>query len=644
MKKYFLLFAVLLCTGVYMPAQSSPNADENQLFVPREMKKAYDKGTRAKDGAPGSNYWQNRSTYDINAEFDPKTGLLTAKETVIYYNESPDSLDRIVVRLYQDVSIPNRVRDWVIPDNMLGKGVDLKSASYNGRRLNLASSGDNNETRRTGTNLFIELQSKMPPKTNAELTFEWSMNIRELPPFRMGYYDETSYFIAYWYPQIAVYDDIDGWDTYDYTGTHEFYTDFSDFNVEIKVPENFIIWATGVWKNPAEILNEPYLGRYQKALVSDEVINIIAPDDLAKKDFTKETGGYVYYKFQADNISDFAFAVSDHYLWDGSSLVVDKQTGRRSFVDAAYKAESQDFYGVVKIAKESIVYFSDTLPGVPYPFPKMTVFNGAGGMEFPMIVNDGSSKELAGTVHVTSHEIAHSYMPFYMGINERKHAWMDEGWANMLPMELHERLAPGYKSIAQNNNNYAAHAGSFTEMPPFLLSPNVAGSSYRDAAYYRPAAAYYFLRHTLGKEKFAKALQGYMKDWHGKHPTPHDFFASMNKYAGEDLSWYWKPWFFEACYPDLSVKEHVMKDGRTSFVVENLGGMPLPVKLSLVFKDKTEKIIEHNASVWNQADKFITINFEGNISEIDSVKLGSHEIPDIYPQNNTLKMNGISKK
>lgn len=642
MKNLYYLFVVLLCAGGFISAQNPPshNTEETKLFIPREMKSAYDNATRSKDGAPGANYWQNRSVYDIKAEFDPKTGLLTGKETVIYYNESPDSLKRIVVRLYQDISRPNSARDWVIADSMLGAGVDLKSVSYNGRDIDLIPSEGNSEFRRFGTNMFIELPFKLAPKSNAKLTFEWSMNIRKLPPFRMGYYDESSYMIAYWYPQIAVYDDIDGWDEYDYAGTHEFYNDFNDFNVEVKVPANFIIWATGAWLNPEEILNEPYLGRYQKALAADEVVNIISPEDLPKKDFTKNSGGYVYYKFKADYIPDFAFALSDHYLWDGSSLVVDKQTGRRTFVDAAYKEGSKDFYGVAEIAKQSLQYFSDTLPGVPYPFPKMTVFNGAGGMEFPMIVNDGSAHELAGTVHVTSHEIAHSYMPFYMGINERKHAWMDEGWANMLPMELQAQLAPGYAPVAQNNVNYANQAGSFTEMPPFLLSPNVAGSSYRDAAYYRPAAAYYFLRQTLGKEKFDKALRGYMNDWHGKHPVPHDFFASMNKYAGENLDWYWKPWFFEACYPDLSASQVLGEmEGPAVIKVENLGGIPVPIKLTVKLKDSTVKTLEQSASVWKSGEKSVVIKLENKYSEIDSVKLGSPEIPDVYPENNSFKMN-----
>lgn len=643
MKK--ILFAALFCAAAFTYAQNPPREKESALFVPREMKTAYDNGTRSKDGAPGPNYWQNRSRYDIKADFNPATGELAAKSKVIYYNESPDSLGRVVVRLYQDICKPNSSRDWVIPDSMLGDGVNVKSVTYNGRQINLVQSEDNKEFSRSGTNMFIELKSKLPPKSTAELTFEWSMNIRELPPFRMGYYDESSYMIAYWYPQIAVYDDIDGWDTYDYAGTHEFYNDFNDFNVEIKIPANFIIWATGVWQNPAEILNEPYLGRYQKALSSDEIINIISPDDLPKKDFTKNSGGYVYYKFQANYIPDFAFAVSDHYLWDGSSLVVDKKTGRRAFTDAAYKTESKDFYGVVKITKESLQYFSDTLPGVPYPFPKMTVFNGAGGMEFPMIVNDGSAKEHAGTVHVTSHEVAHSYMPFYMGINERKHAWMDEGWANMIPMELQERLAPGYTPIAQNNTNYAKHSGGCTEMPPFLLSPNVAGSSYRSAAYYRPAAAYYFLRQTLGKEKFDKALRGYINDWSGKHPTPHDFFASFNKYAGEDLSWYWKPWFFEACYSDLAASQAIGElEGPAVVKVENLGGIPLPVKLTVRLKDNTVKTVERDASVWKSGEKSALIKLENKCSEIDSVKLGSSEIPDVYPENNVYKMNRESRE
>ena len=449
---------------------------------------------------------------------------------------------------------------------------------------------------------------------------------------RMGAYDSSSFFVAYWYPQVAVYDDIDGWDRNNYSGTQEFYNDFGNFDVEIKMPHEFLVWGTGTFVNPDEILSEKYLNKYKEAQISDTVVNIVKQEDYNSGPITKGKDFNIW-KFKAEYVPDFAFAVSDHYLWDAGSVVVDETTGRKVVVGAAYKKESEDFYEVAEIGINTIKSLSTDLPGVPFPYPNITVFNGSGGMEFPMMVNDGSASSRAGTVGVTSHEITHTYFPFYMGINERKYAFMDEGMAVMLPFDLQKELEPASTQRERNALGYESIAGEEMEMPLIVPSTLLTGRSYRTSAYARPGLAYEFLQDYLGRDKFRSVLKEYIKRWNGKHPIPYDFFFTFNEMAGEDLSWYWKPWFFEFGYPDLSIKE--VKSGMESSKVEieKIGIIPIPLKLRVTFADETFEEYYKTVEVWKQGNLDYTVEIPGD-RKIVKVELGSTEIPDVDRGNN----------
>jgi len=458
---------------------------------------------------------------------------------------------------------------------------------------------------------------------------EWSFYIPFESRMRMGQYDSTSFYVGYWYPQIAVYDDVDGWDKNNYGGTTEFYNDFNNYNVEITVPEGFLVWAAGLNNNIDELLKPEIYERWQKTRTSDEVIRLVTKEDYAEGSPTIEDD-FNTWSFTAENITDFTFGTSDHYLWDMCSLIVDSLTGRRTVVDAAYKKESKDFYDVAQIAKESIGFLSTTMPAVPYPYPKLTVFNGSGGMEAPMMVNDGSAGSIAGTVGVTSHEIAHTYFPFYMGINERKYAWMDEGWATMLPMEFQKERG-GSDPLPRSVKGFSYSAGKEIELPMMIPSTLMHGRTYRTASYTRPGLAYYFLYDMLGKEKFLKALHLYMERWHGKHPLPYDFFYSFSEGAGENLDWYWIPWFFERGYPDLKVKD--VKENRGSFkiIVDKEGSIPVPAALTVTFFDDSEEEIYRTADVWRDNSEIeIELNSKKRIKR---VKIDKDKTPDVNGSN-----------
>jgi aminopeptidase N len=260
----------------------------------------------------------------------------------------------------------------------------------------------------------------------------------------------------------------------------------------------------------------------------------------------------------------------------------------------------------------------------------MTVFNGQGGMEFPMMCNNSAVKELQGTVHLTSHEICHTYFPFYMGINERKYAWMDEGWATMLPFDFQTENAPGYDPRSRNAEGYSEVAGYDSDLPMMIPSYDLRGPAYRTASYRRPGAAYEFLRQVLGDEVFKKALREYMNRWNGKHPIPYDFFFTFDNVVGEDLSWFWKPWFFEQGFPDLGIK--AVSNGK-EVIVERIGSLPVPLDLEITYDDGSNEIIHKTAKVWEHGEKEISIKIN-EIKKIMKAELLTIHNPDVNKENN----------
>jgi hypothetical protein len=625
------LFILLQLTAIFLFNYSI--FPQDSFFIPLNIKKAYNEGTRSTSGMPGKNYWQNTSDYNIKVQVIPSEYLLKGIEKIKYSNNSPDILKTLVIRLYQNYNKIGGARNWGLDSTAITKGDIIDKLSLNGKKLD---PNDIDLVEIRGTNMFINLLNPILPGSKTDLEIEWHFNIPKYPNPRMGAYDSTSYFIAYWYPQISVYDDIDGWDVFDYVGEQEFYNDFNNYDVEISVPNNVAVWSTGVLQNPEKVLTKKYLDRYNQALSSDEIIHIISNDDLSDKNiFNRENKNNTWH-FRAENVTDFVFAMSDHYLWDGVSLIADKKNRRRVYIASAYRNTSKDFYNVADITKKTLDYYSNELPGVPYPYPSMTVYNGAGGMEFPMMVNDESTTDYISTVGLTTHELVHTYFPFYMGINERKYAWMDEGMARFLPFELIKKLT-NYDRLSVSVKRYEGFAGKELEMPPVTPSVLLRGDSYRVASYDRPGIAYYYLQDVLGKEKFIEVLKEYIRRWNCRHPIPFDFFNTFNHYAGENLNWYWDPWFFKKGYPDLAIENAEQKEGIIRIVVENKGSVPVPVKLILKGENDFEKIIYRSPLIWSRGrNKIVFVEEEEN--KIIKIKLGDSQIPDVNKYNNTFNL------
>ncbi|MBN1253471.1 MAG: M1 family metallopeptidase [Bacteroidales bacterium] len=602
------------------------SAQNDKLFIPIEYQNAIKNGTRTETGEPGKNYWQNKINYTIVADFNPETGILKGKETINFTNKSPDYIYTIVFNLYPDLYKKGGKRDSEVQATDLHDGTKIKSILVNDKIYYSHSSKWNY----SDTHFYLNLSSGLKPDETVKIDIEWEFSMSKTTRIRNGKYSENTWFVSYWYPQIAVYDDIYGWDEINYDGLHEFYSPFADFDVKINVPAKQIIWATGELQNSKDIFIDKYFNKLETAKKSDKTIHIIDKNDLSEK-ITKNNEN-ISWNFKADNVVDFAFSTSNHYLWDATSLIVDKKTGRRANIYAAYDKNSSDFYNVADIAKKTIKYLSDSLPGIPYPYPNMTVFNGHGGMEYPMIVNDGSELSKSRTVFLTSHEITHTFFPFYMGINQERFAWIDEGLTMFIPSQFQTNTT-GKNQSQHSTQTYNSYAGKSLDLPLMTASFNIKNYEYYVLSYYKPEMAYRILEDIIGKELFIKSLQTLILRWNGKYTSPYDIFFTFNDVAGEDLSWFWKPWFFEFGYPDLELKNITQKDNIFEISVIKNGNLPIPVYLTVLYNDQTTEVFKETAKVWKNSNQY-TYKLKSN-KKIKSVTIGNKTIPDINTENNT---------
>lgn len=609
------------------------------LFMPLEFQNAYKLGTRDKNGVPGKNYWQNESFYTIHAQVDPEEKTIKASSNTIYRNNSPDTIRVMVIRLYHDLYKKGNARDREIHPQDITDGIDIKSLKINGAKINL----DNNfATRRTGTNLFIRIPEELNPDDSLLLTIEWQTKVPEKSLIRMGAIDESTMFVAYWYPQISVYDDIDGWDFFDYGSRQEFYQDLAGFDVTLEVPAEYMVWATGDLKNDTKIYTKNVLNALEEAGKSDETMPIVE----SKNKILKAKKGNVEWKFTANKVPDFAFSLSNHYHWDASSVVLDSSTMDRVMVHTVYNPGNKDrFKYVTEYQRQSLLYFSNDFPGVLFPFDKFTTFQGlkSGGMEFPMMANNGDysrwndTLDLLLTLEVTAHEIAHSYTPFYVLVNERKYTWMEEGWATLFGeratshIQQFTEISDRYSMEQMYGNRFFGTEGTQFSVP--LMTPTITLKN-RDThfhiSYYKAYYAYRVLENLLGETTFKNTLQIYFDRWKGKHPTPYDFFYTYNDITGKNLNWFWEPWFFQFAYPDLAIEN--INNGEVTIV--NKGKLPMPVKLMVVYEDNSMQIFEENTIVWEESSE-ICISTNSN-KKIKSASLVSDIVPDVNPVNDRL--------
>ncbi len=611
MKRSLALAVLFLGLVSVLPAQKIP------YHMPLNFKNAYDAGTRSMDGTPGPLYWQNRADYRIDVSLDPESRTVSGSETIRYFNNSPASLEYLVVQLLPDLYRKGGARDFDIDFNDASEGVLVEKMTLNGVEVVKNNKGRLMTPKATG--MYIYLPDPLKPGDDLTVEVNWSYRLNEKSHYREGVVSKSAFFVAYFYPRIAVFDDIDGWNNWDYSGTAEFYNDFGNYEVTVEVPGDYIVRATGIWQNPGEILREAYLARYNRAATSDETVKIISKKDLPLKNIMKTEERHSW-KFLAEHVTDFAFGAAGGYLWDATSLVVDSVSGRRIMVDAVYSPQSADFYHVADIAREGIKRMSYDFPAIPFPYPKITVFNGLSEMEYPMMVNDISLPDLTETIKLTVHEIFHTYFPFYTGLNETKYAWMDEGLTSygesLIASKMDTTRYAGYYFL----DDFEDFIGYDYDVPLFVCSEYLRKPVYYANSYPKAAAFFGILHGYLGNDEFLKALQEFTNRWKGKNPTPYDFIFTFEDVTGQDLSWLIRPWLFEFGYVDLALGGITKNGEHQVLTIEKSGLYPAPFMAEITYADGLVERYQQDAGIWKEGNSTYQLKLPQD-SQIKSVKL-----------------------
>ena len=602
---------------------------QSTLPVPLNIRQAFDKGTRTAAGEPGPHYWQNRADYSIQVNFDPATRLVSGSESIDYSNNSPDTLRQLLFKLYPNLYKKGAERMMTIRPEDVTDGVSVTNLVIDGQTLaEKAAAGRKRSAE--GTDMPVRIAA-LGPGQSLHVSLDFAYTLSKTSHIRTGEVDSGAYFIAYFFPRIAVYDDIDGWNRNPYLGTQEFYNDFCHFSVAITLPGDYLAWGTGDLVNRQEVLTDKYNRRIDAANTGDATVTIIDTGDLALRDITRHADSLTW-KFVADSVTDFVFAVSNHYIWKASSPVVDPTTGRRTRVDAVFNPMHKDFYEVVDFARKTVQDMSYRFPAWPYPYPHETVFDGLDQMEYPMMVNDNPLDSRSESIELTDHEIFHTMFPFYMGVNETKYAWMDEGWATigewLISPVIDTSIIDEY-----GVDPYAKGAGKENDLPIITPSTQEEGNDYYLNSYPKPALGYLYVKDLLGDSLFLQGLHRYIRDWRGKHPAPLDFFGSMNAGSGRNLNWFWQRWFYDGGYPDLAITGLQHKKGGTAVIVVNKGGKPLPIDLTITFADGTTEKSHRSVGVWEKGNaKSVIPVLSGK--DIRKVTLGSTYTPDSHPEDN----------
>ncbi|WP_029287568.1 M1 family metallopeptidase [Pedobacter sp. R20-19] len=618
------LFSLALLWGI-----SCYTISAQELYMPRNIKAAYQKGTRSITGQPGPNYWQNHGQYNMDIKVDAETKIVSGQEEILYSNNSTDTLNVLAIRFVNNLHKPTSPRSGAVSEDFLSSGLNITSFVVDGETYKV-------DSKSWGTVGNVKLKKPLNPKSKITVKIQWDYPLSK-ESGREGQIDPNSFFVAYSYPRISVYDDYNGWDRIPHTDRAEFYNDFNDYIFSVKAPKNYVVYATGDFLNPDEVLQPEIAARLKKSYDTDEVVHIATAEELKDGKVTAQKDWNTW-KFKADHITDVTFALSNHYVWDGGSVIVDTKTGRRASAQAAYNPTTgKDFINSVKYNINALSWFSNNWPGIPYPYLKTIAFQGFADMEFPMMVNDSNFGDPVFAQLVQDHEVAHTYFPFYMGINETRYAYMDEGWATtfeyLIGIAEHGKQAADdfYKKFRVNN--YINDKSAEEDQPVISMSDQVSGAGYGNNSYGKASLSYLALKDMLGDVLFKKALHHYMNTWNGKHPIPWDYFNSMNAGAGQNLNWFFQNWFFTNNYLDLAIGKVAAAKGKSLVTVKNVGGFAIPFDVVVIYADGKKETLHQTPAVWKVNQKEAVINIP-SAKKITSVTLDNGIYVDATPKDN----------
>ncbi|WP_229216926.1 M1 family metallopeptidase [Dyadobacter luteus] len=598
------------------------------------MKRVYLKQTRNKNGTPGKNYWQNHADHKIKITFDPVTRAVNGSVQINYTNNSPDTLSRILLNIFPNLYQKQALRKMAVNSSDLGDGLNISEFLIDGKKID----STNLVTRAT---LMTVRKVTIHPGQTIKVNIDYAYTLNKGSFIRTGQVEEGAFFLAYFFPRIAVYDDVDGWSEYPYTGHDEFYNDYGSYDVDITVPGDYQVWATGDLTNIDQVYSPQFVERIRQAEKQDEVKNIITETDITTGGITLNSGGLNTWKFHADHVTDFAFSISNHYIWKAASVLVDPKTGRRTRVDAVYNPRHDAYLPVIDYAVRTVKAISYQFPAIPFPYSHQTIFDGLDAMEYPMMVNNLPFEDRQESAQLTTHEIFHALFPFLVGTNETKHAFMDEGWATLSEFLLYPFVDPNGK-LDYDISDINKSAGTAWDVPIMTPTPQLYGKARYANKDLKPALAYLYLMQMLGKDVFIKAMQHYIFTWQGKHPTPYDFFYSMNSFTGLNLDWFWNNWFFSKGIPDLAIGSVKKSGDQYKVVIENLGSELVPIHLTVFYQDGSKELISKHIGCWALGNKTVTIVVKTK-KKIKELVLGTEFDVDSEKENNVLLGSSIEE-
>ncbi|NKZ38895.1 M1 family metallopeptidase [Oleiagrimonas citrea] len=651
----FTACAVLLAGAVH--AASTPTAPNPGRFNPLQTFApfAYQYPVnryRSASGIPGPDYWQNRADYAIRATLDPATKMLSASEIITYTNHSPDTLHMLWLQLDQ-----NRYRTDARGNFSGSKEPDFASHTdgYRLKAVEVAQGGafENAHYQISDTRMRVDLPHGLKPKDGTlRLRIVYDYTVPSRFGGRTDWYATKNgdvYEIAQWFPRMAVYDDLRGWDTLPYLN-NEFYLEYGDIDYRVTVPANMIVAGSGELVNPDAVLSKAQRERLAKARGSEKTVMIRTPAEVEAAARAPQPKGTKTWHFRMHDTRDVAFGASAAYVWDAARI--DLPSGKHAMAMSVYPVESLHGKGhwqdSTQFVKHTIEYFSKRW--FEYPWPNAIAEAGqVGGMEYPGIAFDWwklGGKPLFG---ITTHEVGHFWFPMIVGFNERRAAWMDEGFNTYVDMRAALDYEGG-KYAPKCDAEYAPKCGNpvdeiqsvldDADAPPILTKPDMIREKYRHpVTYFKSALGLNLLREQiLGPERFDVAFRRFVHAWAFKHPTPSDFFRAMDSGAGEDLSWFWNGWYRHNWSLDMAVTGVRYIGGKpangASVTVANLDRLVMPATLRVTYVDGTHVDVRVPVATWLQHHRFDVL-VPGDKAVKSATIDPDHAIPDGHRGNNT---------
>lgn len=580
--------------------------------------RAVERGTRTRTGQAGSKYWSQHARYSIDASLDPAAARVRGRERIVYINHSPDALRQLAVHVRQNVFAPGSPRREPAPTT---DGMTISRVAIGGRALHAAPAGTNSNRAAPGTFvvegtvMWIALSAPLQPNDSVSLDVAWSYSPAPSPSDGRQGRESDVYFMGYWYPQVAVYDDVHGWVADPYLLEAEFYMEPADYDVRVTVPRGWIVGATGVLSNGDSILSSDTRARLAEARRTGNVVHVSTPAPDASRAMSGRAAAITWH-YTAKDVRDFAWGAGNHYVWDATRALVRHADGATDTVAinsfyrhhppaAAWAA------GGARYTRDAIQGLSDYLWS--YPWPQMTSMEGVltgGGMEYPMMTVMQPWADTLSLAGDLMHETGHMWFPMQVGSNETRYPWMDEGFTQFDAAQAMRVLYGEPRSGGRPNDSepgqrsrYLRAARAGNEAPLMTFGDDMPRDAYSAMYYDKTAQILAALRTLLGEEAFHRAFREYGRRWIGKHPYPYDFFNTIADVSGRDLSWFWSTWLYEAWPLDQVIESVSGRGDSVSIVIADRGLAPMPVLVAITRADGTVQRLELPIDAWLRGER-----------------------------------------